>query len=210
MLSPMLVECPHCGEEVEVEPGKGSVFECPHCASDFEVESNSTIEVDYSDHYWGLALDRLHPQDCLEYIAHVNGELPENRLIEVSVRSHSEIGGVIFLLLGVLTIPFLLIWVLVHHGQNSGREYKQYFFITRWRDYIDPAEKAIITITDYKNGSYPTQVAYLEMSLGISKISGGSDDPTYYDLQLNSKQRLRFDTRKQAEKCRENILAALQ
>ena len=210
MLSPMLVECPHCTEEVEIEPANGSVFECPHCTSDFEVESNSTIEVDYSDHYWGLALDIEHPQDCLEYIAHVDGELPKNRLIELSSDSHSEIGGVIFLLLGVFTIPFLLIWVLVHYGKNSGSGYKQFFWVRRWRHYLDPDERAIITITDYKNGSYPTQVAYLEISLRISKISGGSEDPTYYDLQHNSKQRLRFDTRKQAEKCRENILAVLQ
>ena len=206
----MLVECPHCAEEVEIEPENGSIFECPHCASDFEVESDSTIEVDYSDHFWGPALDSAHSEHCLDYIAQVDGELPKNRLIEVSVRTHSEIGGVIFLLLGVLTIPFLLIWVLVHYGQNSSREYKQFFWVQRWRDYIDPVEKAIITITDYKNGSYPTQVAYLEMSLGISKISGGSDDPTYFDLRLNSKQHLRFDTRTQAERCRANIKAALQ
>ena len=206
----MLVECPHCAEEVEIESGNGSVFECPHCAFDFEVESNSSIEVDYSDDFWGSALDSVHPEPCLEYIANVDGELPKNRLIEVSSDSHSEIGGVIFLLLGVLTIPFLLVWVLVHYGKNSGSEYKQFFWVRRWRHYLDPVERSIITITEHKNGSYPTQVAYLEMSLGISKISGGSDDPTYYDLQLNSKQRLRFDTRTQAERCRANIKAALQ
>ena len=210
MLSAMLVECPHCDEEVEIEPGNGSVFECPHCAFDFEVESNSSIEVDYSDDFWGSALDSVHPEPCLEYIAHVDGELPKNRLIEVSVRTHSEIGGAILLLLGVITIPFLLIWVLVHYVQNSSREYKQFFFVQRWRDYIDPVEKAVITIADYKNGSYPTQVAYLEMHLKITKTSGGSDDPTYYHLQLNSRQRLTFDTRKEAERCRANIEAALQ
>ncbi len=206
----MLVECPHCAEEVEIEPGNGSVFECPHCASDFEVESNSTIEVDYSDHYWGPALDAANPEHCLDYIARVDGELPENRLIEVAVDSHSEIGGAVFMILSIIAIPVLLIIMLVHVVQNSKREHQRFLWITRWRIYLDPTEKAIITITDFKNGSYPTQVAYLERSLGISKIFGGSDDPTYYTLSLNPKQRLSFDTRKQAEKCRENILAALQ
>jgi len=207
----MLVECPHCAEEVEIEPENGSVFECPHCASDFEIESNSTIEVDYSDHYWGLALDTAYPEHCLDYIARVNGELPEDRLIEVSSDSHSEIGNVIFLLLGlVLTIPILLVWVLVHCGKNSGSEYKQFFWVRRWRHYLDPIERSIITITEHKNGSYPTQVAYLEMSLGISMIRGSLDSDICYGLRLNSKQDLRFETRKQAETCRGNILAVLQ
>jgi Zn finger protein HypA/HybF involved in hydrogenase expression len=47
----MLVECPHCAEEVEIELENGLVFECPHCASDFEVESKRAVEVDYSDHF---------------------------------------------------------------------------------------------------------------------------------------------------------------
>jgi hypothetical protein len=206
----MLVECPHCAEEVEIELENGLVFACPHCASDFEVESKRAVEVDYSDHFWGSALDILGSQDCLEYIAQVDGELPENRLIEVSVDSHSEIGSVVFLLFAVLTIPVLVIWIIVHYARNSNREHKQFFWVRRWRHYLDPLEKAIITISDYKNGSYPSQVAYLERPLWISKNTNGPDDPTYYDLQLNSKQCLQFDTKKQAERCHENIKAALQ
>ena len=206
----MLVKCPHCAEDVEIEPENGLVFECPHCTSDFEVETTPAVEVDYSDHFWGPALDHQGSQDCLEYIAQVDGNLPENRLIEVGVDSHSEIGSVVFLLIGVLTIPVLVIWFIVHHARNSNREHKQFFWVRRWRHYLDPIEKAIITISDYKNGSYPSQVAYLKGSLGILYISGGSEEPTYYDLELNPKHWLRFDSKKQAERCRENIKAALQ
>lgn len=209
-LSSMLVECPHCAVKVEIEPEHGSVFECPHCASDFEFKSAPPVEIDYSDHFWGPALNSTYPEHCLDYIAQVDGELPRNRLIEVSVRSDSEIGSVIFLLIGMITIPFLLIWVFVHYVQNSGREYKQFFWIKKRRDYIDPVEKAIITITDYKNGSYPSQVAYLKGSLLVSYISGGSEERTIYDLEINSKHCLRFDSKKQAERCRENIQAAVR
>lgn len=204
------MECPHCAEEVEIEPENGSVFECPLCASDFEVESNPAAEVDYSDHFWGPALDTSYPEHCLNYIARVDGELPENRLIQVSSDSHSERGFAVFMILCILTIPVLIIIILVHVLQNSNREHQKFLWVRKWGHYLDPLENAIITITDFKNGPYPTQVAYLEGPLGISKISGGNDDPTYYSLTLNSKQRLCFDYKKQAERCRENIKAALR
>lgn len=206
----MLVECPHCDEEVEIEPNLGSVFECPHCASDFEVESNSSIEVDYCEHYWGHSLETAHPEHCLDYIARVDGKLPENRLIQVSSDSHSEIGGVVFMLIGIITIPVLVVILLAHVVQNSKKEYQDFFWVNRWRHYFDPSEKAIITIRDFKNGSYPTQVAYLERYLMISKHTLSEGQGTYYSLELNLKQRLSFDSKKQAEACRDNIRSALQ
>lgn len=206
----MLVECPHCDEEVEIEPENGSVFECPLCASDFEVESNSVVGVDYSLHFWGPALDTSYPEHCLDYIARVNGELPEDRLIQVSSDSHSEIVSVVFCVIGIITIPFLIVMLLVHVVQNSKTEYQDFFWVKRWRHYFDPSEKAIITIRDYKNGSYPIQVAYLERYLMISKHTLSEGQGTYYTLELNLKQKLRFDDKKQAETCRENIRSALQ
>ena len=121
------MECPHCTEEVEIEPENGSVFECPLCASDFEVESNPADGVDYSPHFWGPALDTSYPEHCLDYIARVDGELPENRLIQVSSDSHSEIGGVVFMIIGIITIPVLIIILLVHAVQNSKKEYQDFF-----------------------------------------------------------------------------------
>lgn len=206
----VLVECPHCAGEIEIEPGLGSVFECPHCASDFEVESIPSIEVDYCNHYWGLALEKKHPQFCLDYIAQVDGEVPEKRLIEVCADSDSSIGSVIFMLLGFLTIPFLFIWAAYHLIQNQNRAYQQFFWVRKWRHYLDPVEKAIITIADYKNGSYPTQVAYVEGPLHITTYSGGSDVVPYHDLWINLKQSLRFDEKDLAEKCLENVKSALR
>ena len=206
----MLVVCPHCAEEVRIDLKDGSVFECPYCASDFEVESNPAAEVDYSDHFWGPALNTTYPEHCFDYIARVDGELPKNRLIQVSSDSHSEIGSVVFMLIGFISIPVLIIILLVHIVQNSKKEYQDYFLVNRWRHYFDPSEKAIITIRDYKNGSYPTQVAYLERYLMITKHTLGEGQGTYYSLELNLKQRLRFDDKKQAEICRENIRSVLQ
>ena len=114
--------CPHCAEEVEVEPENGSVFECPHCASDFQFDSTPTIEVDYSDKFWGLALDTSYPEHCLDYIAQVDGELPQNRLIEVSTNSLSSIGWVVCMLISVLAIPVVVIWILSHVIKNSKSE----------------------------------------------------------------------------------------
>lgn len=206
----MLVGCPHCAEEVEINLENGSVFECPLCASDFEVESNPAAEVDYSEHFWGPALNTAYPEHCFDYIARVDGKLPENRLIQVSSDSHSEIGGVVFMLIGIITIPVLMVILLVHIVQNSKKEYQDFFWVKRWRHYIDPSEKAIITIRDYKNGSYPTQVAYLERYLMISKHTLSEGQGTYYSLELNLQQSLRFDDKKQAETCRENIRSGLQ
>ena len=207
----MLVECPHCAEEVEVEPENGSVFECPHCASDFEFDSTPTIEVDYSDKFWGLALDTPYPEHCLDYIAQVDGELPQNRLIEVSTNYNSSIGWVVCMLISVLAIPVVVIWIFAHVIKNSKSEYQHFFAVQSCRHYLDPSEKAIITITDYKNGSFPTQVAYLEGSLIISKTQGtGIDDVPNYKLKLNLKQSLRFGNKEQAEKCLENIRTASQ
>ena len=206
----MLVECPHCTEEVEIEPENGSVFECPLCASDFEVESNPADGVDYSPHFWGPALDTSYPEHCLDYIARVDGKLPENRLIQVSSDSHSEIGGVVFMIIGIITIPVLIIILLVHAVQNSKKEYQDFFWVNRWRHYFDPSQKAIITITDFKNGSYPTQVAYLERYLMISKHTLSEGQGTDYTLELNLKQKLRFNDKKQAETCRENIRSELK
>ena len=207
----MLVECPHCAEEVEIEPENGSVFECPHCASDFEFDSTPTSEVDYSDHFWGLSLDTSYPEHCLDYIAQVDGELPQNRLIEVSTNSNSSIGWVVCMLISVLAIPVVVIWIFAHIIKNSKSEYQHFFAVQRWRHYLDPSEKAIITITDYKNGSFPTQVAYLEGSLMISKTQPtGMEDVSIYKLKLNLKQSLRFGNKEQAEKCLENIRTASQ
>jgi hypothetical protein len=202
--------CPHCAEEVEVEPENGSVFECPHCASDFQFDSTPTIEVDYSDKFWGLALDTSYPEHCLDYIAQVDGELPQNRLIEVSTNSLSSIGWVVCMLISVLAIPVVVIWIFSHVIKNSKSEYQHFFGVQRWRHYLDPSEKAIITITDYKNGSFPTQVAYLEGSLMISKTTGNLDSGPFYNLELNLKQRLCFGDKELAENCRENIRTALQ
>ena len=32
------IQCPHCGEDVELEDGASGLFECPYCKNEFEFE----------------------------------------------------------------------------------------------------------------------------------------------------------------------------
>ena len=209
----MLVGCPNCKQDVEIDPRNGSVFECPYCYNDFEIDLNFAHDVDYSSHFWGLALEVEDNQDCLDYIAQINGELPENRLIEVSSNSsNSTMITFVAFLLGsfFMATPFLVIWGFSHLFQNLFRKHKQYFWVRKWKHYLDPKEKVVITITDFKNGSYPTQVAHLEPNLKITTYNGGSEGEYYHELWMNSKQRLRFEGIQPAEQCLLNIENALQ
>ena len=31
----VVIQCPHCGEDVELEDGASGLFDCPHCEQDF-------------------------------------------------------------------------------------------------------------------------------------------------------------------------------
>ena len=33
--SMVVIQCPHCGEDVELEDGASGLFDCPHCEQDF-------------------------------------------------------------------------------------------------------------------------------------------------------------------------------
>ena len=206
----MQVECPHCAEEVEIDPGQGSQFECPYCDSEFEFESNHQIEVDYSEHYWKLALQGVFRKECLDYIERINGELPENRLIEIHSESHSEVGGYVALLISVIGIPVLAVLYFTHLISNSKKEHQSFFWYHPVRFYMDPSEKVIISTTKYKTGWYPTMVSFLNGNLNISKrFHSGEGQGSYYVMALNSKQNMHFSTMKKAEICRENIQALL-
>ena len=53
----MLVQCPSCDEELDVDLDQGLFFECPTCGSDFEVDSPHSSDVEYSEHHWRLVLE---------------------------------------------------------------------------------------------------------------------------------------------------------
>jgi transcription elongation factor Elf1 len=53
----MLVECPDCDEQLEIESGEGTLFECPSCGLDFEVDLTESNDFLHSENYWGLVLD---------------------------------------------------------------------------------------------------------------------------------------------------------
>ena len=36
------IQCPHCDEEVSLDPGQHGLFDCPHCDEEFEWKNDST------------------------------------------------------------------------------------------------------------------------------------------------------------------------
>ena len=205
----MLVECPHCSEDLEIELGQGSLFECPLCSLEFEFEPNPAIDADYSEHFWKLAM-KWGNSGCLDYIERNDGELPNHRLIEIRSESGFEWGHV-GLILWIITIPLLAIFFITYLVQNSAKEHQRFFWSHPTRYFFDPSEKAIISTAKYKTGWYPTKVSYLDGDLKISKrIITGEGQGHYFVLALNSKHDMRFEYRKKAELCREKILTLLK
>ena len=41
----VLLQCPHCDDEIELEDGFFGLFDCPHCENEFEWESPNGDEV---------------------------------------------------------------------------------------------------------------------------------------------------------------------
>jgi len=42
----VLIQCPHCGKNVELEDGSSGLFDCPYCKNEFEFEGEAkTITV---------------------------------------------------------------------------------------------------------------------------------------------------------------------
>ena len=46
----VVIECPHCDEEVEMDDDSFGIFECPHCEMEYEwgEEADDTIHSNYS------------------------------------------------------------------------------------------------------------------------------------------------------------------
>ena len=37
----VVIQCPHCGEDVELEDGASGLFDCPYCKNEFEFEDEA-------------------------------------------------------------------------------------------------------------------------------------------------------------------------
>ena len=37
----VVIQCPHCGEDVELEDGASGLFDCPYCKNEFEFEGEA-------------------------------------------------------------------------------------------------------------------------------------------------------------------------
>ena len=39
----VVIQCPHCGEDVELQDGASGLFDCPYCNNEFEFEDETNI-----------------------------------------------------------------------------------------------------------------------------------------------------------------------
>ena len=95
----MLVQCPSCDEQLDVDLDQGLFFECPTCGSDFEVDSPHSSDVEYSEHHWRLVLEsEAFYEEKLAYIQSNDGEIPDDRLITFDIYNGNFAWGYVCLL----------------------------------------------------------------------------------------------------------------
>ena len=52
-----LIQCPHCGEDIELEDGASGLFECPYCNKDFASNDGfdiNNLKVKFLWHLFGI------------------------------------------------------------------------------------------------------------------------------------------------------------
>ena len=52
----VVIQCPHCGEDVELEDGTSGLFDCPYCDGEFEWENHNRDLVNNSNPFGRNAL----------------------------------------------------------------------------------------------------------------------------------------------------------
>ena len=201
----MLVQCPNCDGQLDVDTDQGLFFECPSCGSDFEVDPPHSGDVEYSEHYWGLV---LKSEGCYEeklaYIQSNDGEIPDDRLITFSIPKGDFAWGILVLSIFFLGIP-LLLFAMIHIISNLLRSHKSFFWTDSGnRKYYDPVEEVFITMQEFRSGWHPTDLQFVrKKTLHITKVfSHDADRETHYNynIPVNDEQTISFDNQDDANR----------
>ena len=199
----MLVQCPSCDEELDVDLDQGLFFECPTCGSDFEVDSPHSSDVEYSEHHWRLVLEsEIFYEEKLAYIQSNDGEIPDDRLITFEIYNGNFAWGYVVWSFFFLGIP-LLLFAMVHIVSNLKRSHKLFFWIdNRYRKFYDPVEEVIITVKKFHSGWHPTSLLFVRNdTLHIIKEVTSDEYPGYrYKISVNDKQAISFGNRDDANR----------
>ena len=201
----MLVQCPSCDEELDVDLDQGLFFECPTCGSDFEVDSPHSSDVEYSEHHWRLVLEsEAFYEEKLAYIQSNDGEIPDDRLITFDIYNGDFAWGYLVWSFFFLGIP-LLLFAMVHIVSNLKRSHKLFFWIdNRFRKFYDPVEEVFITVKKFHSGWHPTDLQFVrKKTLHINKVATDFTEyhPIYhYNIPVNDKQTICFGNRDDANR----------
>ena len=49
-----IIQCPHCGEDIELEDGASGLFDCPHCNKDFAWNDGLDLKTSKVKFLWHL------------------------------------------------------------------------------------------------------------------------------------------------------------
>ena len=201
----MLVQCPGCDEQLDINTAQGLFFECPSCGSDFEVGSPHSGDVEYSEHHWRLV---LKSEGCYEeklaYIQSNDGEIPDDRLITFSIFDGYFAWGIVVWSIAFAGLPFVLI-ATIHIVSNLMRSHKLLFWTYGGkRKYYDPVEEVFITMQEFRSGWHPTDLQFVrKKNLDITKEFQYHDerkDHYRYKIPVNDEQTISFGNQDDANR----------
>jgi len=201
----MLVQCPNCDEQLDMDTAQGLSFECPSCGSDFEVGPPHSGDVEYSEHHWSLV---LKSEGCYEeklaYIQSNDGEIPDDRLITFSIYEGELNWGLVAGSIFFAGIP-LVLFATIHIVSNFIRSHKLFF----WRDggirkYYDPVEEVFITMQEFRSGWHPTNLQFIrKKNLPITEEFQYYDERQShykYNIPVNDEQTISFSDKNKANR----------
>ena len=201
----MLVQCPFCDEQLDVNTAQVLFFECPSCGSDFEVGPQHSSDVKYSEHHWRLV---LKSEGCYEeklaYIQSNDGEIPDDRLITFSDFKRDFNWGLVVLSIAFAGIP-LLLYAMFYIASNITRSHKLFFWTDSGiRKYYDPMEEVFITMQEFRSGWHPTDLQFVrKKKLHITEVFLHYDERvSYYDynIPVNDEQTISFGNQDDANR----------
>lgn len=201
----MLVQCPSCDDQLDVDTDQGLFFECPSCGSDFEVDPPHSSDVEYSEHHWRLVLkSEVCYEEKLAYIQSNDGEIPDDRLITFSICNDGFAWGIVVWSIFFAGIP-LLLFAIHHLVSNLLRSHKLFFWTGGGiRTYYDPVEEVFITMQKFRSGWHPTNLQFVrKKTLHVSKEFLYHDERVSYfnyNIPVNDEQTISFGNQDEANR----------